>query len=407
MMTLSRHVLPYFHQSTIIVIDDDREFLESFRSRFRRRMLCRAFGDPEEAIRHIRKTTPRMPRHSGCVVPGDLVSSDGDQAVVFRPAVIRDLMHDANRFEEVSVAVIDYDMPGINGLEVCRRLRDLPLRKVMLTGAADEKLAMGAFNEGLIDRFVLKQEADAVDRLEEVIHQLQVDYFGRIGNELSSLIGLNESAFLVDPVFHKYFDTLMERENAVEYFLSENPPGLQLVRGDGVVRTLLVQHYGAPPAASRRGSTSGFPPATVSPGFPPSLASTRKNTTTAGGLISTQPNGSAHGIAASSTAFRVASSSGRSPAIRITGASSIKAPPENPPEAGGREASRPEGGGGAVLRSAPALRSQAGWAGVLFSRRPPRGGCAPCAAGSTPNRPAPPARGCGRTPPVRGRVAPG
>ncbi len=258
MMTLSRHVLPFFHQSTIIVIDDDREFLESFRSRFRRRMLCRAFGDPEEAIRHIRKTTPRMPRHSGCVVPGDLVSSDGDQAVVFRPAVIRDLMHDANRFEEVSVAVIDYDMPGINGLEVCRRLRDLPLRKVMLTGAADEKLAMGAFNEGLIDRFVLKQEADAVDRLEEVIHQLQVDYFGRIGNELSSLIGLNESAFLVDPVFHKYFDMLMERENAVEYFLSENPPGLQLVRGDGVVRTLLVQHYGA--LAVYAVAASGQPP---------------------------------------------------------------------------------------------------------------------------------------------------
>ena len=245
MMTLSRHILPYFHPSTIIVIDDDREFLESFRSRFRRRLLCRTFGDPADAIQHIRKATPRFPRHSGCVVPGDIVSSDGDQAVVFRPAVIRDLMHDSNRFEEVSVAVIDYDMPGQNGLEVCRLLRDFPLRKIMLTGAADEKLAMAAFNEGLIDRFVFKHEGEMVDRLDDVIRQLQIDYFGRIGTELGSIIGLNESAFLADPVFHKYFDKLFEKENATEYFLSENPPGLLLVRADGTVRTLLVQHYGA------------------------------------------------------------------------------------------------------------------------------------------------------------------
>ena len=73
--------------------------------------------------------------------------------------MIRNVVHDPDRFAEVSVAIVDYDMPGENGMEICRRLRNHPVRTVMLTGKADEKLATSAFNQGLIDRFVLNMTA--------------------------------------------------------------------------------------------------------------------------------------------------------------------------------------------------------------------------------------------------------
>ena len=145
MMRPSRPVLPYYYPSTVVVIDDDRAFLDSFQFRYGSRLLCRTFDDSKAAVQHIERTTPAVPRHSGCLEASlDAAIALGvppsDQAVIFHPSVIRNVVHDPDRFAEVSVAIVDYDMPGENGMEICRRLRNHPVRTVMLTGKADEKL---------------------------------------------------------------------------------------------------------------------------------------------------------------------------------------------------------------------------------------------------------------------------
>ena len=52
------------------------------------------------------------------------------------------------------VAVMDVAMPELNGMEFCRRITDPSIRKIVLTGKADEHVAVKSFNEGLIDRFI-------------------------------------------------------------------------------------------------------------------------------------------------------------------------------------------------------------------------------------------------------------
>lgn len=247
MMPPSRPVLPYYYPSTVVVIDDDRAFLDSFQFRYGSRLLCRTFDDAKSAVRYIERATPAAPRHSGCLEASfDAAIALGvppsDQAVIFHPSVIRNVVHDPDRFAEVSVAIVDYDMPGENGIEICRRLRDHPVRTVMLTGKADEKLATSAFNQGLIDRFVLKHDSATVDRLDELIAELQLDYFDRMLKDLNPILGLQDSAFLGDESFGRLLDTILKREKIVEYYLSHTPPGLLMLRADGARRMLLVQH---------------------------------------------------------------------------------------------------------------------------------------------------------------------
>ena len=69
-----------------------------------------------------------------------------------------------------SVLVVDYSMPQMNGVDLCEALRHLPCKKILFTGAADEKVAVDAFNRGLIDRYIKKSDDDALDRLESEIH---------------------------------------------------------------------------------------------------------------------------------------------------------------------------------------------------------------------------------------------
>ncbi len=71
------------------------------------------------------------------------------------PAIHREI-YNSKRFLENTVLVIDYAMPVMHGMEVCKELSHLPIKKLMLTGEADDKLAVQAFNQKLINKFIRK-----------------------------------------------------------------------------------------------------------------------------------------------------------------------------------------------------------------------------------------------------------
>ncbi len=73
---------------------------------------------------------------------------------------IRNELFNANRFDEVITLVLDYAMPGMTGLEVFKKLNKLSVRKILLTGEAGLDLALEAFNEGIIYKFILKNTPD-------------------------------------------------------------------------------------------------------------------------------------------------------------------------------------------------------------------------------------------------------
>ena len=123
----------YWHPTTVVVVDDDPVFLESFAFRYEGRFRSRAFQQPEAALDHILKAAEALPREADYfdvhVDVNDLASRTAEDPVfALRRARIAERARDADRFAEVSVLVVDYDMPGMDGLELCRRLQDAPLR---------------------------------------------------------------------------------------------------------------------------------------------------------------------------------------------------------------------------------------------------------------------------------------
>lgn len=59
---------------------------------------------------------------------------------------------------ELDMVLSDYEMPGMDGLELLQRIRltQPSVRRVLLTGRADVKVAVRALNEGAVNRFLLK-----------------------------------------------------------------------------------------------------------------------------------------------------------------------------------------------------------------------------------------------------------
>lgn len=229
---------PYFHPTTVCVVDDNESFAESLSFELPRGWACRTFVDPLAARDFLNEEPKLPPLVDRCFT---LNNAAGSQAIVHLDlGLIEQEINHVERFRRVSVLVVDYAMPSLNGLELCAQVRDPYLRKVMLTGVADEKLAVEAFNAGLIHRFVPKQSPGAISTTIAYVRELQQAYFNQYSARLQNTLSINPPPFLVDATIADWVTKLMQREGFVEYYLVDEPPGFMLLRSDGSIQRLII-----------------------------------------------------------------------------------------------------------------------------------------------------------------------
>lgn len=215
----------YTHPSLTVLIDDSASFLASLQFQLDPMLASVAFHDANSALHWLRHSAPHP-------APALQVNFDTHDPAPEHCNVAVDLerIHrissQAGRFALPSVLVVDYSMPQMNGIEFCEAVRALPCKKILFTGAADEKIAVNAFNRGLIDRYIRKSEANAFDRLELEIRALQRQYFTEQSETLRHLLMLHDYHFLGDAALADTVQELCRRHGFVEHYLFPDPAGI-------------------------------------------------------------------------------------------------------------------------------------------------------------------------------------
>ena len=112
-------------------------------------------------------------------------------------------------------------MPSQDGLEFAKQIRKncKDLKIVMLTGEATDKLAIEAFNEGAIDRFIKKSSSNFTTTLNKTIYELQKEYFCDLSKSTVLTLAVNQNCCLGDEAFISFFNKLIRQKNIVEYYL--------------------------------------------------------------------------------------------------------------------------------------------------------------------------------------------
>lgn len=136
------------------------------------------------------------------------------------------------RYQLAQVCVVDYAMPGTNGLAVLNTLLDWPGARVLLTGQADEQVAIQAFNSGLIDRFIPKQSDDITRRLLETLEKLAHAPHPRLNTLWRGVLQpLQHSLLQIPSVARQLQDHA--RKRWVEYVVLGQPFGVLGVDAEG------------------------------------------------------------------------------------------------------------------------------------------------------------------------------
>jgi CheY-like chemotaxis protein len=144
------------------------------------------------------------------------------------------------RFGIVSVVVIDYQMPEMSGLDLCRKLAHLPVKRILLTGQEDDALAVHAFNEGLIDMYLPKNHPRLGAELNLAIRRFQFSFLEQSTELISKVLGSADPVVWGDSSFSLFFDQICEDRGAVEYYAVGDPKGYLLVNAQGQAELMLL-----------------------------------------------------------------------------------------------------------------------------------------------------------------------
>jgi CheY-like chemotaxis protein len=261
---MTKTLTPFAYPTTVAFVDDSAAFLSNLSLQLDPQLAFRMFNSPSHALRFLNGRMAPEQASEPIFSPylDRTEENDAHQVIAMRVDAIRSLVHQPARFESVSVVVVDYDMPELNGMEFCRRIADSSVKKIVLTGKADERVAVRSFNEGLIDRFIRKHEVDAVDTLNHAIRDMQDAYFDRAGASVRDALSVSEYAFLKDCALAEHVSGIFETLGIVEHYLSYQPHGILMVDGAGTAYLLVIHTdetlRGVREIAVEQGAPTGF-----------------------------------------------------------------------------------------------------------------------------------------------------
>lgn len=205
----------------VLLIDDDVASLKNLELNLDdSKFTYQFYNNPQEALTFITKDYQHDSFATRLICQPDEIKWQHAMLDVN----IYDLMNEIynpKRFESVSTIVVDFSMPGMNGLEICEKITDPSIQKILLTGEGDESLAVQAFNKGLIHRYIKKQDPDVFKTLNQSLAEAQRSYFSKVSQLMLDVATFNTMNCLRDPVFIAFFENLLREKNIIEYYLFE------------------------------------------------------------------------------------------------------------------------------------------------------------------------------------------
>lgn len=210
-----------FYPTQIVFVDDNRDFLDALSVAFSKQFNVTTFDNADAALRYINE----YKREADLVAKDEKPKLQGDSDAWVKQVLTHQNIKrfDELRIKEVSVLVVDYSMPNMNGIEFCEKINNASIKKILLTGYATPADAVKAFNNNTIHYYLKKNDLNMLQDLEVAINQLQHTYFNELSSSLKTEAIDSGTPFFADPQLANYFENTCDSLGVTEYYYLTNP----------------------------------------------------------------------------------------------------------------------------------------------------------------------------------------
>ena len=173
-----------YYPTTTIFLDDNNDFLESLKVlEFSDKNIFTT--NTNIAMDHINKEKSKM-----LIIPKITNAETQDEYIQHHLQNVKKRIFMPNKESEISVLVIDYDMPQIDGISFCKNLNKVNpnIYKILLTGADKDDVITEALESGCIDFFLPKSNTNTLNKLKETIKNGKEKYFNNVCKELRKVL---------------------------------------------------------------------------------------------------------------------------------------------------------------------------------------------------------------------------
>lgn len=223
MNTQNQKVGVCHYPTRIVLVDDNKNFLETMHIQLGDEFPCLFYDDPQKALHFLNNEYKSDAFINRCLLSED--DSTSESVVIdFNFRRLYQEIYNDHRSNEITVLIVDYSMAGMSGLELFKQLKSKSIMKILLTGEASKELAIEAFNADLIDKFILKTTPNMTDVLRQSIQELQGKCFLRWSDLVLNKIQSARQTLniLEDVVFINFFNKVCENYKIVEYYLLDD-----------------------------------------------------------------------------------------------------------------------------------------------------------------------------------------
>lgn len=217
-------------RGAIALVDDSDSFLDVIKLGFPSDRVVYTFSNPAEAVEPLVRANGVLQREEAKL--SAILNSD-DPVAALRDAL--EWIRDDSRQQNIETAFIDYNMPGMNGLELLRQISQPRLMRVLLTGQGTTDEAVEAFNQGLIDVYMPKKDGLA-SQLREVSERGETRHRNLLWHRLQPAV----DSVIKQPAGWQAISEIMSKYKVREYLLLPAPCGYVCRTKDGNVGWLQI-----------------------------------------------------------------------------------------------------------------------------------------------------------------------
>ena len=251
----------YRRPGGVVFLDDDPDYLEMLAEVMPADWHARFFLRPVACIEALLKE--KTLRESDAWRQQTIVNRWREGASLI-PQILQYWRDDAmQRFALTRVCVVDYAMPAMSGLRVLSELTEWTGSRILLTGRADEQLAVSAFNRGLIEKFIPKQSPGLRLHLTTVIQSLRQRPDERYQQLWRATLTLEQDALLCDPLMSQALENLAQQHGWIEHVVMGAPFGMLALDDKGGVSWLQLEPADKLPELAKMAASQGWDDTTV------------------------------------------------------------------------------------------------------------------------------------------------
>ena len=233
----------FYFPTTVMLVDDNRSILDNLSLSLDPKLAFKLYDQPENALLALQSQLAAPAFNREFIQKNSADSDDEDNiSIKINFESIRKLIHNSQRFSHVTALIIDYSMPKLTGLEFCQRLHGSPLTKIMLTGEAGPTVAIDAFNDGVIDQFIVKATPNMQSHLNDSIQAAQWDFFVKQSEHVMAVLKTQSECALFEPAYQKLIKTLFLESQPCEFYLLDQTGSFLFIDEFGDCKWIVVRN---------------------------------------------------------------------------------------------------------------------------------------------------------------------